>query len=131
MALAPLERPDGSLASHKTPSYFLLTPYLLPTQIATAATFSAAWLEGLRMALALLERPDGSLASPFAGDPVVVLPTLAALLPAALPAAAAGAPQPSSSVLQPHSIPGSVLQTCLWCFPFESHVSSCPWSPCL
>ena len=43
------------------------------------------------MALALLERPDGSLASPFAGDPAVVLPALAALLPAAVPAVAAGA----------------------------------------
>lgn len=59
-------------------------------QVATAATFSAAWLEGLRMGMAKLERPDGSLASPFAGDLSVVLPTLAALLPVALPAAAAG-----------------------------------------
>ncbi len=42
------------------------------------------------MALALLERPDGSLASPFAGDPSIVLPTLAVLLPAALPAAVSG-----------------------------------------
>jgi hypothetical protein len=59
-------------------------------QVATAATFSAAWLEGLRMGMAKLERPDGSLASPFAGDPAVVLPTLAALLPVAVPAALAG-----------------------------------------
>ena len=28
-------------------------------QVATAATFSAAWLEGLRMMLARFEQPDG------------------------------------------------------------------------
>lgn len=43
------------------------------------------------MGMAKLERPDGSLASPFAGDLSVVLPTLAVLLSAALPAVAAGA----------------------------------------
>ena len=43
------------------------------------------------MALALLERPDGSLASPLAADPAAALGILAILLPAALPAAVAGA----------------------------------------
>ncbi len=59
-------------------------------QIATAATFSAAWLEALRMGFALLERPDGSLASPFSGEASLALPVLAALVPAAAPAALAG-----------------------------------------
>ncbi len=59
-------------------------------QIATAATFSAASLEAVRMLLASLERPDGSLASPIRGDLSVALPTVALLLPAIIPAAAAG-----------------------------------------
>lgn len=63
---------------------------LVHMQIATAATFSAAWLEALRMGFALLERPDGSLASPFRGDAALYLPTLLVLLPAAAPAALAG-----------------------------------------
>lgn len=60
-------------------------------KVATAATFSAAWLEGLRMALAGLETPGGSLVSPIPGDLAVLLPTLALLFPAVLPATAAGA----------------------------------------
>ena len=59
-------------------------------QVATAATFSAAWLEGLRMVLAGLERADGSLASPVRGDLATALQTVALLLPAILPGAAAG-----------------------------------------
>ncbi len=43
------------------------------------------------MLLASLERPDGSLASPVRGDLAVALPTVALLLPAIIPAAAAGA----------------------------------------
>ncbi|MCJ1423422.1 hypothetical protein MMC29_001305 [Sticta canariensis] len=37
-------------------------------QVATAATFSAAWLEALRMMLAGLEQPDGGVAISFDGD---------------------------------------------------------------
>ena len=59
-------------------------------QIATAATFSAASLEAVRMLLASLERPDGSLASPIRGDLSIALPMVALLLPAILPAGAAG-----------------------------------------
>lgn len=75
-----------------------------PLQIATAATFSAAWLEALRMGFALLERPDGSLASPFAGDAALAVPVLLALLPAAAPAALAGGP---TFILPPTSIESS------------------------
>ena len=70
-------------------------------QIATAATFSAAWLEALRMGFALLERPDGSLASPFLGDAALSLPTLLVLLPAAAPAAMAGDPPALGTLCRP------------------------------
>ncbi len=75
-------------------------------QIATAATFSAAWLEALRMGFALLERPDGSLASPFLGDAALTLPTLLVLLPAAAPSALAGDRPALDTVCRPgHCVP--------------------------
>lgn len=60
------------------------------SQVATAATFSAAWLEALRMGFALLERPDGSLASPFARSLTDVAGVVAVLAPAAVLASMAG-----------------------------------------
>ena len=72
------------------PTSFVPDAAATVTQIATAATFSAASLEAVRMLLASLERPDGSLASPVRGDLAVALPTVALLLPAIIPAAAAG-----------------------------------------
>ena len=33
--------------------------------VATAATFSAAWLQGMSMLIAALEEPSGALASPL------------------------------------------------------------------
>lgn len=59
-------------------------------KVATAATFSAAWLEALRMGFALLERPDGSLASPFVRSFTDVASVVAMLLPAVLFASVAG-----------------------------------------
>lgn len=59
-------------------------------KVATAATFSAAWLEALRMGFALLERRDGSLASPFARSLADVAAVVAVLLPAILLASIAG-----------------------------------------
>lgn len=64
---------------------------LYTSQVATAATFSAAWLEALRMGFALLERPDGSLASPFSRSLADVAGVVAVLAPAALLASMAGA----------------------------------------
>ncbi|KAK9814832.1 hypothetical protein WJX72_012324 [[Myrmecia] bisecta] len=61
------------------------------SKVATAATMSAAWLEALRMMLATLEQPGGKLVSPVPDDMRALLPTIAILLPAALPAGAAGA----------------------------------------
>lgn len=58
------------------------------------ATFSAVWLEGLRMMLAGLERPDGTLASPVRGDFSTALQMVALILPAIIPGAAAGGAHP-------------------------------------
>ena len=58
-------------------------------QVATAVTFSAAWLEGLRMALATLEMPDGTLMAPTLLD-ARLLPALSALLLLGAPALLAG-----------------------------------------
>ena len=68
-----------------------LNLYVLPVsaQVATAVTFSAAWLEGLRMALATLEMPDGTLMAPTLLD-ARLLPALSALLLLGAPALLAG-----------------------------------------
>lgn len=72
---------------------FLLTlphsAFISAVQVATAATFSAAWLEGLRMALATLEKPDGTLMAPTLMD-ARLLPALSALLLLGVPALLAG-----------------------------------------
>lgn len=61
------------------------------TTVASAATISAACLEGVRMAIASLETPDGLLQSPVPGSPGVLLPALlVVLLAAVLPAVAGG-----------------------------------------
>ena len=67
-------------------------------QVATAVTFSAAWLEGLRMALATLEMPDGTLMAPTLLD-ARLLPALSALLLLGAPALLAGT---MSVAAQPH-----------------------------
>ncbi|CAD7701534.1 unnamed protein product [Ostreobium quekettii] len=54
-----------------------------PGRVATAATLSAAWLEGMRMILAQLEN-DGQLGSPIQADVRAAGPAFAALLPALL-----------------------------------------------
>ena len=72
---------------------FMLTlphsAFISAVQVATAATFSAAWLEGLRMALATLEKPDGTLMAPTLMD-ARLLPALSALLLLGVPALLAG-----------------------------------------
>ncbi|GAX83798.1 hypothetical protein CEUSTIGMA_g11223.t1 [Chlamydomonas eustigma] len=50
--------------------------------VATAATFSAAWLSGMSMLVAALEQPGGSLISPFQAAPAAVASHLTGLLPA-------------------------------------------------
>ena len=44
------------------------TVLMVCAQVATAATFSAAWLEALRMMLAGLEQPQGGVAIPLGSD---------------------------------------------------------------
>ena len=80
-----------------------LNLYALPVsaQVATAVTFSAAWLEGLRMALATLEMPDGTLMAPTLLD-ARLLPALSALLLLGAPALLAGT---ASVALQLHPTP--------------------------
>ncbi|KAJ9522639.1 hypothetical protein QJQ45_019728 [Haematococcus lacustris] len=51
-------------------------------QVATAATCSAAWLQGMSMLIATLEKPDGALASPIKADLAHVSRQLLALSPA-------------------------------------------------
>ena len=52
--------------------------------VATAASLSAAWLQGLSMMVASLEQPGGSLASPFAADPKALTLKLVSLMPSFL-----------------------------------------------
>ncbi|GMH45814.1 hypothetical protein BSKO_13777 [Bryopsis sp. KO-2023] len=52
--------------------------------VATAATMSAAWLEGLRMLLSKLETRAGTLSSPIQASPDTIFPALIALLPVGL-----------------------------------------------
>ena len=60
-------------------------------QVATVGTFSAAWLEGLRMMLATLEGGDGEISMPTSFDRGALLAGLGLMLPAVLAATAAGA----------------------------------------
>ncbi|KAK9844479.1 hypothetical protein WJX74_003025 [Apatococcus lobatus] len=59
-------------------------------KVATSATFSAGWLEGLRMVLAKLEEPGGRLVLPSLADLRLPLSTLSLLLPTTLPAGLLG-----------------------------------------
>lgn len=59
--------------------------------MATAATFSAAWLAGMSMAFEALEQPDGTLRNPLQADLSSLLPFLLACIPAVLAAGAAAA----------------------------------------
>lgn len=59
--------------------------------VATAATFSAAWLQGLSMLISTLEEPSGALASPVQADPSILTRHLGALLPCILAPCAAAA----------------------------------------
>ena len=59
-------------------------------QVATSATFSAGWLEGLRMVLAKLEEPGGRLVLPSMDDLRLPLSALSLLLPTTLPAGLLG-----------------------------------------
>lgn len=83
-------------------------------KVATAATLSAAWLEGLRMMLAGLEHQSGTLESPIRADVRAAGPTFAALLPVLLTpigtAAAVGASYPAQSLV--HGVSFG-LQLCL------------------
>lgn len=72
-----------------------------PSEIASAATLSAAALEGIRMALEGLEGPAGALLSPFQGGNWEGL----------LPAAAEVAPAVFTAVLAAGLISGSALPT--------------------
>lgn len=86
-------------------------------KVATAATFSAAWLEALRMGFALLERPDGSLASPFARSFTDTMTVIALLLPAVLLASVAGgliAIRLPSGSLRTGVAVGSMTASSLW-----------------
>ena len=49
--------------------------------VATAASLSAAWLQGLSMLVASLEKPGGALASPFVADPKELALKMMSLLP--------------------------------------------------
>ena len=71
-------------------------------QIATAATFSAAWLEGLRMMLARFEQPDGGFS--VMADTLDLRDTVGkctALLAAAVPAAVIGEALPGPTPHRP------------------------------
>jgi zinc transporter ZupT len=59
--------------------------------VATAATFSAAWLAGMSMAFDALEQPDGTLRNPLQADLSSLLPFLLACIPPVLAAGAAAA----------------------------------------
>eukprot|EP00798_Chlamydomonas_sp_ICE-L_P018562 gene18562-25071_t len=54
------------------------------SHVATAATLSAAWLQGLSMFIESLEKPGGELSSPMQADPFSVAACVGVLLPALL-----------------------------------------------
>ena len=96
-------------------------------KVATVATLSAAWLEGLRMMLATLEAANGDLHIPFAFRPDALLGPLCLLATCILGSAPAGAP-----VLWHVSLPpiarlskGSPGQAILW--PACGGAARDPW----